>query len=209
MARWHSKAGKKGYKKTKIALRAYNRQAKVTAKSRWESEDKHCPNCDSRVPYTKRENTFCSMSCRTSYTNRNSEARPRKQVNACTRCGQPTKRKASVYCSTYCAQEHRREKTDAEVKKTKQTSGFSVSRTKRVLLRMHGRQCSICTRKTWCGEPIPLVMDHIDGDAENGHTDNLRLVCGNCDMQLPTYKGRNIGNGRAYRRQRYKEGKSY
>jgi len=38
---------------------------------------------------------------------------------------------------------------------------------------------------------------------------NLRLVCGNCDMLLPTYKSKNKGNGRHNRRKRYAEGKSY
>jgi len=53
------------------------------------------------------------------------------------------------------------------------------------------------------------VMDHIDGNADNNSLDNFRLVCGNCDMQLPTYKNKNKGNGRAWRRKRYAEGKSY
>ena len=33
-------------------------------------------------------------------------------------------------------------------------------------------------------------------------------VCGNCNMQLPTFASKNRGNGRFYRRQRYAEGKS-
>ena len=52
-------------------------------------------------------------------------------------------------------------------------------------------------------------MDHIDGNSDNWMDNNLRLVCGNCDMQLPTYKSKNLGNGRYKRRQRYLEGKSY
>ncbi|WP_232320946.1 hypothetical protein [Mycobacterium shimoidei] len=31
----------------------------------------------------------------------------------------------------------------------------------------------------------------------------------NCDSQLPTYKARNRGGGRHYRRQRYADGQSY
>lgn len=56
---------------------------------------------------------------------------------------------------------------------------------------------------------MPLVLDHIDGNAENGVLTNLRLVCPNCDAQLPTFKNRNKGNGRASRRQRYAAGQSY
>jgi len=58
-------------------------------------------------------------------------------------------------------------------------------------------------------KPIPLVLDHIDGNSENWAIENLRLVCGNCDMLLPTYKSKNRGRGRAYRRDRYASGKSF
>lgn len=34
-------------------------------------------------------------------------------------------------------------------------------------------------------------------------------ICPNCDSQLPTFKARNRGKGRAWRRQRYADGKSY
>lgn len=37
---------------------------------------------------------------------------------------------------------------------------------------------------------------------------NLRLVCGNCNMMLPTFSGRNRGNGRAWRRERRHAGKN-
>jgi hypothetical protein len=59
------------------------------------------------------------------------------------------------------------------------------------------------------GRPLVLVLDHIDGNSENNRRDNLRLVCPNCDSQLPTFKMRNKGKGRYSRRQRYAEGRSY
>jgi hypothetical protein len=70
--------------------------------------------------------------------------------------------------------------------------------------------CAICAgATTWQGLPLALVLDHIDGDPTNNARENLRLICPNCDSQLPTYKSRNRGNGRHYRRERYANGQSY
>jgi hypothetical protein len=71
-------------------------------------------------------------------------------------------------------------------------------------------RCAICgAANTWLGQPLSLVLDHIDGNPTNNRRENLCLVCPNCDSQLPTYKSRNLGKGRHYRRQRYAGGQSY
>ena len=54
------------------------------------------------------------------------------------------------------------------------------------------RKCSWCGRKKWRSKPIPLELDHIDGDHLNNELRNLRLLCPNCHAQTPTYKGRNV-----------------
>ena len=77
------------------------------------------------------------------------------------------------------------------------------------LLREREHKCVICKRIEWEGSEIPLVVDHIDGNSDNNDDTNLRFVCCNCDALLPTYKGRNRGNGRFKRAQRYRENKSY
>ncbi len=111
------------------------------------------------------------------------------------------------FCNIQCQQDH---KLLERMKLMEQGLLFGEPRTiKRCVLKRDGHKCVICHNEKWMGEPIPLIMDHIDGNSDNNKGDNLRLVCGNCDMLLPTYKSKNKGNGRAVRRQRYQEGKSY
>jgi hypothetical protein len=62
------------------------------------------------------------------------------------------------------------------------------------------KKCSICDIEEWMGQSVPLVVDHIDGNHNNNLPSNFRFVCCNCDALLPTFKAKNKGNGRAYRR---------
>jgi hypothetical protein len=78
---------------------------------------------------------------------------------------------------------------------------------KAYLLERYGNICSICKLEKWLNKPIPLVLDHKDGNYMNNALNNCRLVCHNCDAQLPTYKNKNKGNGRLSRRKSYKENK--
>lgn len=70
--------------------------------------------------------------------------------------------------------------------------------------------CAICGMPPeWKGAPLVFVLDHIDGDGSNHVRANVRMICPNCDSQLPTFKARNRGKGRHFRRERYRAGLSY
>lgn len=65
-------------------------------------------------------------------------------------------------------------------------------------------KCSLCQ---WgeinphsATELPPLEVDHTDGNWQNCIPSNLRVICPNCHSLTATYRGRNKGNGREYRR---------
>lgn len=71
---------------------------------------------------------------------------------------------------------------------------------KALLLRTREHRCEICSNTTWNDAPLPLELDHIDGDHTNNASENLRIICPNCHAQTPTYKAKNTGRGRPRRR---------
>lgn len=53
-------------------------------------------------------------------------------------------------------------------------------------------ECSLCDiGNVWKGTTLILRLDHINGIRTDNRLANLRLVCPNCDSQLPTFCGRN------------------
>ena len=61
---------------------------------------------------------------------------------------------------------------------------------RQALIRERGYQCEYCKFSTWNDQPIPIEMDHINGNRMDDRIENLKLLCANCHAQTPTYRNR-------------------
>lgn len=50
--------------------------------------------------------------------------------------------------------------------------------------------CYRCEATEWMGQPIPLELEHIDGDRSNNQLENLTLLCPNCHALTKTWRRR-------------------
>jgi hypothetical protein len=178
------------------------------AKSIRESYDKNpklCKECYKPLAWEHRkEGKFCSSGCAATHNNRGVR-RWGKPPRECIGCGKPTRNPS--FCSNHCQRDWEWSNTKSEIERD---GVFPPSNRiiKRYLLEKYGCKCAICGGIEWQGKPMPLEVDHISGRWDDNAIPNVRLVCGNCGMQLPTYKNKNKGNGRFARRERYAQGKS-
>ena len=171
---------------------------------------KKCKECEQEIPYKKRKNMFCSQSCSATHNNKGvvrNFSSGKYAYKKCANCEEKTMN--AKYCSCSCQQKYQWKEYKKEAKKNGKFVKSSPPTIKRYLKEENGNCCEICGKDSWMGHDIPLVLDHKNGNPYDNRIDNLRLICGNCDMLLPTYKGKNRGNGRHERRNRYKNGQSY
>jgi hypothetical protein len=159
------------------------------------SEDpKKCLHCDTSISYEYRRNKFCGSVCAATFSQK---AGPnRKRSRFCKVCDGPRPKGFTVYCSHECMETDRRQ---TSLQKLDDGSLIYRATIKKILVKERGWCCEVCQTKEWLKQPIPLELDHIDGDAGNNLPSNLRLICPNCHALTPTAKGRNKGFGRKTR----------
>lgn len=171
---------------------------------------KKCFYCKSEmIEKTGKERKFCSVSCsnkaRKKEDGRKPVAKFKESVDNlkyCLNCNGEVNIQRNYFCSQKCHIEYN-DKAYYEKIKLGDLKDSSRKTIKRILLKLRGHRCEICSNEKWNNENIPIVLDHIDGDHNNNLETNLRLICPNCDAQLPTYKGANKGKGRKWRKKYY------
>jgi len=156
----------------------------------YELNPKLCKTCTKVIPWSKKKNYFCNQSC--AATTRNMGMRrhgnPR---NKCCMCA--TWVKPGVVACIKHSTEH----------KILTGAGITSKPVRDFLSRTRGWACEMCELTEWLDHPIPLELDHIDGNHMNNLVDNIRLLCHNCHALTPTFRAKNKGNGREYRRKAY------
>lgn len=173
----------------------------------YNNDPKFCKNCSSIIPYQKRRNNFCGHTCAAICNNTFKRDHEEKRCLNCLKF--LTERGQSKYCSTKCMTDFWWSENKRELLETGYDNSDRCHIAKKYLIELHGGKCQICQLSEWQNKPMPLVLDHINGNSDDGSLINLRVICNNCDALTDTYKSKNKGNGRASRRKRYLEGKSY
>lgn len=189
----------KGYGKKYCSLSCANSHARRGVKI--VDRTRKCLYCAKDFERREVEQKFCSRSCSAKSSNRD-----RKMV-ICVSCGKPCGT-GKKYCSTDCRAEYRVKMwlRDGSVA----TNKYGIAGWCRdYMLEQSGYQCQMYIDGVRCSETrinestgrTILQIDHIDGNWQNNHISNLRVLCPSCHATTETYGALNVGKGRTWKKE--------
>ena len=104
------------------------------------------------------------------------------------------------YCSNWCQKNYENEQRYLKWLNGENGIWSNTKSLKKAVIMLNGYTCKECNLSEWNNKPLVLDLEHIDGNSSNDIFTNLCLLCPNCHSQTSTYKNKNKGNGRAFRR---------
>ena len=157
-----------------------------------------CLNCDkqffvigtqNQVEKASKLRKYCSKICSCTYSSSCVKNRGGSKERKCEICGENSKLKAGG-TGRFCHLHKKRliKNSDLEFHQLKNSNVM-----RRRLIEERSHSCEQCHLSIWLGEPIPLQMDHINGNPEDNEKLNLRLLCPNCHCMTPTWGSKNRG----------------
>lgn len=119
----------------------------------------------------------------------------------CKNCGKPFEGgKTRKFCSNECSQEYKHKEAYNKYLQDPEMyckGNYTPKNFKQEFMGEQENKCAICgCYPEHNGKPLVFVLDHIDGNASNNRRENLRMICPNCDSQLPTFKSKNKNSTR-------------
>lgn len=135
-----------------------------------------------------------------------------KKKRFCMSCTTPLVARHKIkFCSNKCQMDHQQKEWVEAWKGGKVDGNIGINvrnfsgHLKKYLIEKFENKCGKCgwNEKHPITGVVPIEIDHIDGNAENSHEKNLRLLCPNCHALTPFYKNMNKGKGRKWRMNKY------
>ncbi len=152
-------------------------------RAEYEANPKTCPLCGKALTYAQRHNTYGSRSCSVVIFN----TTVRKHHEECAHCGEIKETRENKYCNR-CINNN-----VYSNRITNLAAAKSDRIRRKLLIGQRGHQCEDCGYAKWNGRPMPLELDHIDGNSDHNAPENWRVVCPNCHACTDHYKGANMG----------------
>lgn len=142
---------------------------------------KICPHCSREH---EKPGTFCSRSC----VNRHRGPRSPETVEKIRASNVGKKRSTQADKDRYAQLGKRRSESCLEAILNEETENLSPARIKKKLFFEQRGCCARCQRSEWLEAPIPLELEHKDGNKQNNSRDNVELLCPNCHALTPTWR---------------------